>query len=159
MELLGRTLAEAGVSEGRWLLDRPGVEQRPAESRHRGVAVAQGWSWRVELVPNPDVLLMDPAVGLEAVCTGAAVQLPPQLDDFAHVGVAVELPPQLSTVKGDSPIFADTKIGTVPPPPAIVVATADSAVLDRCPAWFNLARKTICRHVPSAMVVDMGAEA
>ena len=107
LELLGRTLAEAGVSEGRWLLDRPVSNSGRLKVIIEELAVARDWPWRVELVPNPDVLLMDPA-------------------------------PRPSL-------------------PAIVVATADSAVLDRCPAWFNLARETICRHVPSAMVVDMTA--
>jgi hypothetical protein len=36
-----------------------------------------------------------------------------------------------------------------------VVATADSAVLDRCRAWFNLARETVARHVPEANVVEL----
>jgi hypothetical protein len=36
-----------------------------------------------------------------------------------------------------------------------VIATADSAVLDRCRAWFNLARETVSRHVPEALVVDL----
>ena len=39
--------------------------------------------------------------------------------------------------------------------PGVVVATADSAILDRCPAWFNLARETIIQHVPKAWVVKM----
>ena len=37
-----------------------------------------------------------------------------------------------------------------------IVATADSAILDRCTAWFNLARETIDRHVPEARVLDLG---
>ena len=36
------------------------------------------------------------------------------------------------------------------------VATADSVILDRCRAWFNLARETIARHVPEAVVVELG---
>jgi hypothetical protein len=36
-----------------------------------------------------------------------------------------------------------------------VVATADSVVLDRCGAWFNLARETITRRVPEARVVEL----
>ena len=36
-----------------------------------------------------------------------------------------------------------------------IVATADSAILDRCGRWFNLARETIDRHVPGAWVVDL----
>jgi hypothetical protein len=39
----------------------------------------------------------------------------------------------------------------------IVVATADSAVLDRCPAWFNLARETIIQRIPDAWVLEIAA--
>ena len=35
------------------------------------------------------------------------------------------------------------------------VATADSVILDRCGAWFNLARETIDRFVPDARIVDL----
>jgi hypothetical protein len=37
-------------------------------------------------------------------------------------------------------------------PPDVVAATADSAILDRCPGWLNLARETITRHVPDAWI-------
>lgn len=36
-----------------------------------------------------------------------------------------------------------------------IVATADSAVLDRCRAWFNLAGEVIIGHVPAATVIDL----
>ena len=36
-----------------------------------------------------------------------------------------------------------------------IVATADSAILDRGPRWFNLARAVIERHVPTARVIDL----
>jgi hypothetical protein len=36
-----------------------------------------------------------------------------------------------------------------------LVATADSAILDRCRSWFNLAREVIVRHVPGAFVVEL----
>jgi hypothetical protein len=36
-----------------------------------------------------------------------------------------------------------------------IVATADSAILDRCGRWFNLARETVARHVPRANVVQI----
>jgi len=36
-----------------------------------------------------------------------------------------------------------------------IVATADSAVLDRCKSWFNLAREVIARHVPGARVLEL----
>lgn len=37
-----------------------------------------------------------------------------------------------------------------------VVATADSAVLDRCKAWINLARHVVEERVPMAWIVDLG---
>ena len=40
----------------------------------------------------------------------------------------------------------------------IVVATADSVVLDRCPAWFNLARETIAHYVPGAWVLEIAGD-
>lgn len=36
-----------------------------------------------------------------------------------------------------------------------VVATADSAILDRCSRWFNLCRSIVERSIPSAWVVDL----
>jgi hypothetical protein len=36
-----------------------------------------------------------------------------------------------------------------------VVATADSAILDRCSRWFNLARTIVDRSIPDAWIVDL----
>ncbi len=36
-----------------------------------------------------------------------------------------------------------------------IVATADSAILDRCPTWFNLGRTVVTRYVPEAWVLDL----
>ena len=36
-----------------------------------------------------------------------------------------------------------------------IVATADSVILDRCRAWYNLARAIIARQVPQAWIVDL----
>jgi hypothetical protein len=38
-----------------------------------------------------------------------------------------------------------------------LVATADSAILDRCPRWVNLARAAIEAAVPDARVIDLSA--
>jgi len=35
------------------------------------------------------------------------------------------------------------------------IVTADSAILDRCTAWFNLAGETIARHVPDAWIPSL----
>ncbi len=39
-----------------------------------------------------------------------------------------------------------------------IIATADSAILDRCRAWVNLARETVVRCVPEARVVVLCPE-
>ncbi len=55
------------------------------------------------------------------------------------------------------------RVELVPDPDAVladaepVVATADSAILDRCARWFNLAREVVRVHVPQANVVDLDA--
>ena len=40
--------------------------------------------------------------------------------------------------------------------PDQVIATADSAVLDRCESWFNLASRVVAAHVPDPWLVDLG---
>lgn len=35
------------------------------------------------------------------------------------------------------------------------IATADSAILDACTAWFNLARETIVLHLPETKVIEI----
>jgi len=101
LELVGRTIAEAGVSECLWYLDRPVSNSGRLKKIIEEVAADNGWAWRVELVPNPDRLL----------------------SQTEHV-----------------------------------VATADSAILDACGLWFNLARETLDRFVPTANVLDWGAQ-
>ncbi len=100
LDLLGRTIAALGVAECRWFFDKPISNSGRLKGIIEEMAAARGWPWRAELVPDPDVVLADPAQG-------------------------------------------------------IVVVTADSAILDHCPAWFNLARETIVQHVPTAWVVDL----
>lgn len=39
-----------------------------------------------------------------------------------------------------------------------IIASADGAILDRCTAWFNLARTCIEAHVPEARIVDLSSE-
>ena len=99
LELLGEVIAAMGVSECLWYLDRPVSNSGRLKKIIEDLAAERGWSWSVELVPDPDALL------------------------------------------------AETDQ---------VVATADSAILDRCHAWCNLARETIARHVPEADVVELG---
>jgi len=47
---------------------------------------------------------------------------------------------------------------TLSDPQGAVVVTADSAILDRCGPWLNLARQTVAQHIPQAWVVGLGGE-
>ena len=38
-----------------------------------------------------------------------------------------------------------------------IVATADSAILDRCGSWLNLARKVIESRCPTAWIIDLAS--
>ncbi len=99
LETIGQTAAALGILRCRWLLDRPVSNSARLKTFIDEIARQRGWQWSVDLVPNPDAVLM-----------------------------------------GSSEI----------------VATADSAILDRCAAWCNLAREAIQRFVPDARVVDLG---
>jgi hypothetical protein len=98
LELIGRATAAFAVSACCWLLDRPVSNSGRLKGAIEELGREKRWDWTVELVPNPDAIL----------------------------------------VQSD-------RIG----------ATADSAVLDRCRAWCNLARETVVRFVPGARIVDL----
>jgi hypothetical protein len=108
LELLGEVIEAAAVEQCCWYLDRPVSNSGRLKGIIEQIATAHRWSWQVELVPNPDVILVE-------------------LQEKAECA---------------SPL---------------IIATADSAVLDRCRAWFNLAGETILAHIPDANVLDLGA--
>jgi hypothetical protein len=98
VELIGQFLADRGVQDCLWYLDRPVSNSGRLKRILLDVAAGRGWPWGVELVADPDRIL-------------AAASQP--------------------------------------------VATADSAVLDRCAAWVNLARQIVGTRVPQARLVDL----
>jgi hypothetical protein len=67
-----------------------------------------------------------------------------------NVGAAEGWPWRVELVHNPDVLLAET---------SQIVATADSAILDRCTAWFNLARETIDRHVPEARVLELSGPA
>jgi len=54
----------------------------------------------------------------------------------------------------------DWQVECVPDPDGVlaqadvIIASADSGILDRCGRWLNLARKVVSTHLPNAWVVD-----
>lgn len=138
LELLGRTLAACDLRECRWLFDRPVSNSGRLKGIVEELAVARDWPWRVELVPDPDAILSDPETWETTEAIGK--------QDVDNVGVA---DPMLGCQLNCHPNRE------LPPQRGVVAATADSAILDRCPCWFNLARETIGRHVRSANVLEL----
>jgi hypothetical protein len=96
--ILGKVLQYYCVSRCLWYLDRPVSNSGRLKKIMEDLAVANGWMWQVELVPNPDALLRE----------------------------APE-----------------------------IVATADSVILDRCSAWWNLAATAILKETPQAWIVTL----
>ena len=59
LELLGRYLGLWGVRNCLWYLDKPVSNSGRLKTIMNEVASEHGWSWQVELVPNPDAILRD----------------------------------------------------------------------------------------------------
>lgn len=57
LTLIGASIAHLDVHEARWLLDSPVSNSGRLASVLRDLAKEQGWTWRVELVQNPDAVL------------------------------------------------------------------------------------------------------
>ena len=96
--LAGKALSSQRVNEAVWYLDKPVGNSGRLKGMLLETARGHRWNWHVELVMNPDAVL----------------------------------------IESQTP-----------------VATADSAILDRCGTWVNLARHVITTHVLEARVVPM----
>lgn len=59
LEILGQIIAEWEVAECLWYLDRPVSNSGRLKGIMEEVARGRGWYWAVELVPNPDAILID----------------------------------------------------------------------------------------------------
>lgn len=57
--LIGETLEASGVGASRWLLDRPVSNSGRLAQVIRETAAERAWAWDVELVFNPDPLLVE----------------------------------------------------------------------------------------------------
>ena len=93
IEHIGEVLAQLGPERCEWLLDRPVSNSGRLATMLRETAEVHGWPWQVELVNDPDALLIE-------------------TQDVA--------------------------------------ATADSGILDRCAAWFDLAGFVLAARLPDA---------
>lgn len=67
LELAGREMEALGVGECVWYLDSPVSNSGRLKGAIEAAARERGWAWRVEVVPNPDRVLM----GTEEVVASA----------------------------------------------------------------------------------------
>jgi hypothetical protein len=58
-ELIGRLLAEWGVSRAVWLFDRPVSNSGRLKTLLEKIVDARGWPWEIRLVPDPDKILRE----------------------------------------------------------------------------------------------------
>ncbi len=98
LRLVGELTREWGVSGCRWWLDKPVSNSGRLRALILDVAAECGWDWQVDLVLNPDAVLVEASQ---------------------------------------------------------IAVTADSAILDKCARWVNLARWVIDQRIPGARLVDL----
>ena len=72
LERIGDFLARFGAAESTWLLDAPVSNSGRLKGIIAAMAESHGWDWRVEVVPNPDPLLI---ASEEAVASSDSVIL------------------------------------------------------------------------------------
>ncbi len=187
LEMIGRALEELGAAECLWLLDRPVSNSGRLAGLIARVATEHGWPWRVALVPDPDPMLSDPSAGWPEWPERRewAVQVRPARGEEAESGEKAGAgktsrkklarnsgtpeacgPGQVRDVRcGTEAGLAQGRwllgVGTQVSSPAVgtqvIVATADSAILDHCPAWLNLARLIVSRYIAEVAVLDLAA--
>jgi hypothetical protein len=59
IDLIGQAIDRWQVKECRWLLDQPVSNSGRLKTQLREIAQNRGWTWRVDLVPDPDRILKD----------------------------------------------------------------------------------------------------
>jgi hypothetical protein len=65
INMIGEALEDLGASSVLWLLDRPVSNSGRLGAKIADLAVRRGWSWEIELVLNPDsMIISSPAVAI-----------------------------------------------------------------------------------------------
>jgi hypothetical protein len=59
LELIGRTLVDFGVARAIWYLDQPVSNSGQLATIIRELAEKRGWPWEVQIVANPDAVLIE----------------------------------------------------------------------------------------------------
>ncbi|MFO0744205.1 MAG: DUF434 domain-containing protein [Myxococcota bacterium] len=96
---IGKVLSDLGVTDARWLLDRPVSNSGRLRALMLDVAAAAGWSWDVELAPHVDYTLKTVAPpGVVATTDSVILDACGPWLDVARLTIAAAVP--------DAPIIA-----------------------------------------------------
>jgi len=63
VELIGNFLKQIGAGQTLWLLDSPVSNSGRLKTHIREIAEKNNWAWQIELVTNPDTVLIKSASG------------------------------------------------------------------------------------------------
>src|SRR5687768_1013397 len=75
IELVGRTLAQLAVGRSVWYLDQPVSNSGRLKAVINEIIAANGWPWDVQIVPNPDAVLIASAATNAIVASADSVIL------------------------------------------------------------------------------------
>ena len=73
IELIGTSLAKLGNTEARWLLDKPVSNSGRLATMLREAAQNHGWQWTVELVNDPDAVMIAAPEGVVNVTADSVI--------------------------------------------------------------------------------------
>ncbi len=151
IEMIGQFVAQLQPRQCRWYLDSPVSNSGRLKNLIEAIGRKHGWHWEVCLVADPDPMLIGAQQRSSTAPGGASRQGELPLSPSSLLPLTPVEPPVGEiwaggqVCRGDRPSEQNR----------IVVATADSAILDACGPWFNLARHIVARYVPHATIVDL----
>lgn len=73
IELIGAALAELQIAHAHWLLDRPVSNSGRLAAQLREAAAPRGWNWGIELVADPDAVMIGASGGAVNVTADSVI--------------------------------------------------------------------------------------
>ncbi|QDT40160.1 hypothetical protein Pan241w_02160 [Gimesia alba] len=91
IQILGTLMAEWNVAVCRWLLDQPVSNSGRLKTMLREISEERGWNWEIDLVPDPDPVL----IGSDQIVASADSQILNQAErwfNLARVAIDARVP-------------------------------------------------------------------
>ncbi len=155
IELIGQVLSDLRVRRCRWYLDSPVSNSGRLKQLIEAVGRKHRWPWEVCLTPDPDPILISAHSQSASVFRAASLPRQHQGEQLPILPITFIDRPMGEVWTDNTNDNSDELRHRQPENHSIAVATADSAILNACRAWLNLARHVVVRCVPGAVVVDL----